>query len=150
MTAKERAWRYRARKRGEAVPKVRGGPKLGYRQTEEHIAKRMNRYVERVVEGVPKAEKALKDWEADRELYEERVRERTLVDMEASPEVEENGVGERVGNDVGNVGKSVGTEPPNRENWREKRLGAKVIWQCRACGTWWGARHTVNCRYGEG
>jgi len=146
MTPKERALRYRARKRGEDVPKVRGGPKLGYRQSKEHIAKRMNAHVERVVEGIPKADKALKDWEGDRELYEERMRERTLVDMEASPEVEENDVGQS----VGNVGKRVGTEPPDRENWREKRLGAKVIWQCRGCGTWWGARHTGNCRYGEG
>jgi len=142
MTPKERAYRYRARKRGEAVPKVREGPKLGYRQSEEHIAKRMNRYVERVLEGIPKAEKALKDWEADRELYEERRRERVLVDMEATPEVEEPKP------EVKRT-ETNRSEPPDKPNWREKRLGAKVIWQCRGCGTWWPARHTMGCRYGE-
>jgi len=138
VTPKERAMRYRARKRGEAVPKVRGGPKLGYRQSEEHIAKRMNAYVERVLEGVEKTAKALKDREADRELYEERIRERTLVDMEASPEVEEPKPEEK-------RTETKLSEPEDKRNWREKRLGAKVIWQCRGCGTWWPARHNVGC-----
>jgi len=40
MEPKERARRYRARQRGEDVPKIRPGPKLGYKQTAEHIEKR--------------------------------------------------------------------------------------------------------------
>ena len=40
MDAKERARRYRARKRGENVPKLKPGPQKGYKQTKEHIEKR--------------------------------------------------------------------------------------------------------------
>lgn len=40
MDANERARRYRARKRGEAIEKGRPGPKLGFRQSPEHVAKR--------------------------------------------------------------------------------------------------------------
>jgi len=40
MDANERARRYRARKRGEDVPKEQPGPKPGYQQSEEHINKR--------------------------------------------------------------------------------------------------------------
>jgi len=121
--------RYRARKRGEAVPKVRGGPKLGYRQTQEHIAKRMRRGV--VLEPVGTTP------EVHRNATETPLRERTFVDMEASPEVEENGELERT--------EAKSAEPADKANWREKRLGAKVIWQCRGCGTWWPARHNVGC-----
>ena len=38
--AKERARRYRARKRGENVPKLKSGAPKGYKQTKEHIEKR--------------------------------------------------------------------------------------------------------------
>lgn len=38
MDDKERSRRSRARKRGEAVPYVKGGPKPGYKQTPEHRA----------------------------------------------------------------------------------------------------------------
>jgi hypothetical protein len=38
--ALERARRYRARKRGEDVPKQKPGPPKGYKQTAEHIEKR--------------------------------------------------------------------------------------------------------------
>lgn len=40
MDANERARRYRARKRGESVTKVKPGPKPGFVQSTEHIAKR--------------------------------------------------------------------------------------------------------------
>lgn len=40
MTGKERTARYRARLRGEDVPKLERGPKPGYQQTPEHIEKR--------------------------------------------------------------------------------------------------------------
>ena len=129
MTSKERVERCRARKRGEDVPKVRAGPKLGYRQTDAHIAKRMKREV--VASALPRETKRGNNAVTDAR------RESVLVDMEASPELEEP-KNEKV----------EATEPPDKQNWREKRLGSKVIWQCRGCGTWWGARHTVNCRFG--
>jgi hypothetical protein len=40
MTEKERAARYRARKRGEDVPKRRPGPRVGFKQSVDHIEKR--------------------------------------------------------------------------------------------------------------
>ena len=40
MDDAERARRYRARKRGEPVPKVKPGPKPGYEQSAEHVEKR--------------------------------------------------------------------------------------------------------------
>jgi len=40
MDAKERTRRYRARQRGEIIPKLPPGPKKGYKQTQEHIEKR--------------------------------------------------------------------------------------------------------------
>jgi hypothetical protein len=40
MTSKERTARYRARLRGEDVPVMKRGPKEGYTQSPEHIAKR--------------------------------------------------------------------------------------------------------------
>jgi hypothetical protein len=40
MDANERARRYRARKRGEDVPKAQPGPKPGFKQSPEHVAKR--------------------------------------------------------------------------------------------------------------
>ena len=40
MDVNERARRYRARKRGENVPKLKPGPKKGYKQTNEHVLKR--------------------------------------------------------------------------------------------------------------
>lgn len=41
MDAAERQRRYAARKRGEDVPKVKAGPKPGYKQSPDHIAKRV-------------------------------------------------------------------------------------------------------------
>jgi len=41
MDANERARRYRARKRGEDIPKLKPGPKEGYMQDAEHVEKRM-------------------------------------------------------------------------------------------------------------
>jgi len=41
MSNNETARRYRARKRGEDIPKQKPGPKLGYKQTNEHISKRI-------------------------------------------------------------------------------------------------------------
>ena len=40
MDVNERARRYRARKRGENVPKLSPGVKRGYKQTQKHIEKR--------------------------------------------------------------------------------------------------------------
>jgi len=40
LSANERAARYRARKKGEAVPTLKPGPKRGYKQSKEHIEKR--------------------------------------------------------------------------------------------------------------
>ena len=40
MDAKERTRRYRARQRGEIIPKFSPGPKKGYKQSREHIDKR--------------------------------------------------------------------------------------------------------------
>ena len=40
MDAKERTQRYRARQRGENIPKLAPGPRKGYKQTQEHIEKR--------------------------------------------------------------------------------------------------------------
>ena len=40
MDVNEIARRYRARQRGGDIPKLSPGPKMGYKQTPEHIAKR--------------------------------------------------------------------------------------------------------------
>jgi len=40
LTPAERQARYRARKRGEDVPKLTGGVPLGYKQTPEHVENR--------------------------------------------------------------------------------------------------------------
>ena len=40
MDANERARKYRARKRGENVPRGKPGPKKGFKQSDEHIEKR--------------------------------------------------------------------------------------------------------------
>jgi len=41
LTPNERAARYRARQRGEDVPLMKRGPKKGFKQSPEHIAKRI-------------------------------------------------------------------------------------------------------------
>lgn len=43
LSATERCRRSRARKRGEDIPRLPGGPKIGYKQTAQHIAKRIKR-----------------------------------------------------------------------------------------------------------
>ena len=43
MEVKERVRRCRARKRGESVPLMKPGPKVGYRQTEEHKRNRFGK-----------------------------------------------------------------------------------------------------------
>src|SRR5215831_7869373 len=107
-TAKERMRKSRARRRGEAIEKERGGPKLGYRQSEEHIAKRMKQPIPVVERKRPVVERRAPE------------RERTFVDMKASPEIEEP-------KEV----KVEATEPADPHDWREKRLGSRVVWQCR-------------------
>ena len=41
LTANEIAARYRARKRGEVVQTLKRGPRVGYKQSADHVAKRM-------------------------------------------------------------------------------------------------------------
>jgi len=43
LTPNERAARFRARKRGETVPTLQPGPKEGFKQSAEHVAKRTKR-----------------------------------------------------------------------------------------------------------
>jgi len=114
MDVKERMKRYRARLRGEDVPRGKPGPKPWSpdRNTTETPP------------------------EVHRNATKTPLRERVFVDMEATPEVEEP-----------KKPKEAPSEPTDLQNWREKRLGQKVVYQCRGCGTWWPARHNVGCRH---
>ena len=119
MDVKERMRRYRARKRGEVVEKLKPGPKVGSRPYVEERSTTVTppRDDQETTKTPPRKTKYGRD---EAETQEVRTKD---------------------------AGKTQ-ERPPDLQNWREKRAGGKVIWQCRGCGTWWGARHTMGCRYG--